>query len=86
MSEGETAMLRAVAQEAGALGAMRALAELGLADGRAREDLQELRELLEAWRAARKRAWRAAGAWMARATGAGVLATMAVELGRGLVE
>ncbi|HEX8432988.1 MAG TPA: DUF6127 family protein [Longimicrobium sp.] len=86
MTEDELKTLGALAEQAGALGAMRTLSELGLADGRAREDMAELRELLEAWRAARGRAWRALAGWLGRATGAGVLAAIAVEMGRGLVE
>jgi hypothetical protein len=46
----DVATLRAVVEEAGDLGAGRALARIGLADARAGEDLRELRELLQGWR------------------------------------
>lgn len=39
-------------------GAERALARLGLENGHAARDIGELRELLEAWRDARRTAWR----------------------------
>ena len=40
--------LRAIAEEAGELGATRALARMGLSDERAQADVKELRELLTA--------------------------------------
>ncbi len=52
--------LRAIAAEAGELGATRALTRLGLADAGAPADLAELRELLQAWRDAKRSAWKAA--------------------------
>ena len=39
-------------------GAKRALARLGLENGHAARDIGELRQLLEAWRDARRTAWR----------------------------
>lgn len=39
-------------------GAERVLAHLGLENGRAARDIRELRDLLEAWRDARRTAWR----------------------------
>ena len=38
-------------------GAERALAHLGLENGHAAKDIRELRDLLEAWRDARRTAW-----------------------------
>lgn len=38
-------------------GAKRVLAQLGLENGRAARDIRELRDLLEAWRDARRTAW-----------------------------
>lgn len=38
-------------------GAERVLAHLGLENGRAARDIRELRDLLEAWRDARRTAW-----------------------------
>lgn len=39
-------------------GAERALSHLGLENGHAARDIRELRDLLEAWRDARRTAWR----------------------------
>ncbi|MBS0576207.1 MAG: hypothetical protein JSS45_07270 [Proteobacteria bacterium] len=41
-------------------GAERALAHLGLENGHAAKDIRELRDLLEAWRDARRTAWQTA--------------------------
>src|SRR3546814_10797766 len=49
-------MIRALIEEAGELGAGRALERLGLADRGAQDDVRELRELLGAWRDAKKAA------------------------------
>ena len=56
----DLATMRGIAEEAGELSAMRALTRLGLADEAARGDLAELRELLGAWRDAKRSAWKAA--------------------------
>ena len=73
------ATLRAIAEEAGELGATRAMTRLGLADDAAGRDLAELRELLTAWRDAKRSAWKAFAGWMA----ALFLAVLAVKLGFG---
>lgn len=73
--------LRAIAEEAGELGAARALARLGLADPRARGDIDELRELLGSWREAKRAAWSAALTWIVRALSAALLVGIAVRLG-----
>ncbi|ABC32305.1 DUF6127 family protein [Hahella aquimaris] len=39
-------------------GALRVLSHLGLENGHAARDIRELRDLLEAWRDARRTAWR----------------------------
>ncbi len=75
--------LRAIAEEAGELGATRALTRLGLADEAAGGDVAELRELLKAWRDAKRSAWKALFAWAARMAAALVLAGLAVKLGVG---
>lgn len=75
--------LRAIAEEAGELGATRALTRLGLADAGAERDVAELRELLRAWRDAKKSAWKAGFGWVARVLGALLLAWLAVKLGFG---
>jgi multidrug efflux pump subunit AcrA (membrane-fusion protein) len=73
--------LRAIAEEAGVLGAARALARLGLDDAAAGKDMAELRELLAAWRDAKKSAVKAAVAWVVRLVLALVLVGLAVKLG-----
>lgn len=59
-------MIRALIEEASELGAGRALARLGLGDRRAEADMRELRELLRAWRDAKKAARGAAIGWAVR--------------------
>jgi hypothetical protein len=72
--------LRAVVEEASELGANRVLARIGLGDDRAHEDLDELRELLGAWRAAKASAWKAAVEWAVRLALALLLIGIAVRL------
>src|SRR4029079_18095143 len=73
--------LRALVEESSQAGARRALASLGLDDERARRDMAELRELLSAWRDAKRTAWRAMVTWLVRIALAVLLAGMAVKLG-----
>jgi hypothetical protein len=73
--------LRAVAEEAGELGATRALTRLGLADAEAAGDVAELRELLPAWREAKSSVWKSAVGWLTRLLGALLLAGIAMRLG-----
>src|SRR5690242_11204201 len=73
--------LRALVEESSQAGARRALASLGLDDERARRDMDELRELLSAWRDAKRMAWRAVVTWLVRLLLAMVLIGMAVKLG-----
>lgn len=80
MTAGELATLRAIVEEAGELGARRALAKLGLSDEAAHGDVAELRELLKAWRDAKKSAVRAAIGWIVRLVLALVLVGIAVKL------
>lgn len=75
--------LRGIAEEAGELGATRALTRLGLADAAATGDVKELRELLGAWRDAKRSAWKAVLAWLARVMAMLMLAGLAVKLGFG---
>lgn len=79
----DLATLRAIAEEAGELGASRALARLGLDDKDAAKDMAELRQLLEAWRDAKKSAWKAVVGWVVRIAGALLLAGLAVRMGYG---
>jgi hypothetical protein len=73
--------LRALAEESSEAGARRALAQLGLDDPRARRDMDELRELLSAWRDAKRSAVQAFTAWIIRIVLAILVAGMAVKLG-----
>jgi hypothetical protein len=73
--------LRAIAEEAGEQAASRALARAGLSDEAARADMAEMRELLSAWRDAKRGVARAVFAWIGRAVVALLLAGIAVRLG-----
>ena len=73
--------LRALTEEASELGAQRALERLGLADPRARHDLDELRDLLGAWRDAKRTARNAVVAWIVRIGLAMLVLGLAVKLG-----
>jgi hypothetical protein len=73
--------LRALVEEASELGAERALGALGLKDEKARRDMDELRELLQAWRDAKKTAWNAVAGWATRIVLALLVLGMAVRLG-----
>ncbi len=77
----DLATLRAIAEEAGEAGARRALARLGLEDAGAAKDMAELRELLGAWRDAKRSALKAAFQWAGRMAAALVLVGLAVKLG-----
>lgn len=73
--------VRAIIEEASELGATHALHKLGLSDAHARRDLDELRELLGAWRIARRGALRTAFGWIAKGALALVLLGLAVRFG-----
>jgi hypothetical protein len=77
----DLATLRAIVEEAGELGATRALVRMGLDDPRAAQDMGELRELLAVWRDARRSLWKAGVAWALRILAALGLAGIAVEQG-----
>ena len=79
----EIVTIRALVEEASELGAARALERLGLDDARARDDMAELRELLGAWRDAKKSAWKAAVEWLVRGCLAILLVGIALRLGAG---
>ena len=72
--------LRALVEESSQSGARRALASLGLDDEKARRDMDELRELLGAWRDAKRTAWRAVVTWAVRIALAALLIGIAVRL------
>ncbi len=73
--------LRAIVEETSELAANRVLDRLGLADAGAEGDLDELRELLQAWRDAKASAWQAFIEWAVRALLAVLLIGIAVRLG-----
>jgi hypothetical protein len=72
--------LRALVEESSQAGARRALASLGLDDERARRDMDELRELLSAWRDAKRTARRAVIGWLVRIGLAALLIGLAVRM------
>lgn len=72
--------LRAIVEEASEVGARRVLDRLGLDDENAQGDLDELRDLLGAWRAAKVSAWKAVVDWFVRVIGALLLIGIAVRL------
>lgn len=73
--------IRALIEEASEIGAGRALERLGLADRSAEGDVRELRELLSAWRDAKKAARGAVIGWVARVAMALILLGIAVKTG-----
>lgn len=78
---GDLATLRAVVEEACEIGANRVLSRIGLGDKGAEKDIDELRELLAAWRAAKASAWQAAVAWVVRGVFALLLIGIALQTG-----
>ena len=78
---GDIVSLRAIVEEASELGAERALTRLGLSDAHAQDDLIALRELLRAWRDAKRSVWKVLLEWAVRALLAGVLISIAVRGG-----
>ena len=77
----DMATLRALIEEASEVGAERALAALGLKDEHARRDMDALRELLGAWRDAKKSAREAVVSWAVRIVLALLVAGIAVKVG-----
>lgn len=75
--------LQRLLEQASEAGAERALERLGLSDASAREDIHELRELLSAWRDAKRSAWRAMVDWAVRGCLALLLVALAVKFGFG---
>ena len=68
--------LKLLLEQASETGAQRALAHLGLADESAAKDMADLRELLSAWRDAKRSARKAVVEWLVR----GVLALLVIGL------
>ncbi len=79
--EGDLVTLRAIVEEASEIGADRAMTRLGLDDIKARDDIDELRELLGAWRDAKSSAVKSAMAWLMRGFLALLLIGIAVRIG-----
>ena len=77
----ELVTLRAIVEDSSELAAERVLERLGLADAGAENDLDELRELLRAWRDAKASAWKAFMGWAVRGILAVLLIGIAVRLG-----
>lgn len=73
--------LRALVEEGAQAGAARALGAIGLDDTRARRDMDELRELLSAWRDAKRSARQVVVGWVVKLCLAALLAGMAFRLG-----
>jgi hypothetical protein len=73
--------LQGLLEQASETGARRALAQLGLDDASAAKDMSELRELLSAWRDAKRSARKAAIGWVVRMVLAMLLIGIAFRLG-----
>jgi hypothetical protein len=73
--------LQGLLEQASETGARRALARLGLDDASAAKDMNELRELLSAWRDAKRSARKAAIGWVVRMVLALLLIGLAFKLG-----
>lgn len=73
------ALLQAMVEEASEAGACRALQALGLEDGTARRDMDELRELLGTWRDVKKSAWQTVTRWIVRIVLAGLMLSIAYQ-------
>ena len=73
--------LRAIVEESSESATERVLDRLGLADSGAQDDLDELRDLLRAWRDAKASAWKAFIEWAVRGLLAVLLIGIAVRLG-----
>ena len=73
--------LQGLLEQASETGARRALAGLGLDDSSAAKDMSELRELLSAWRDAKRSARKAAIGWVVRMVLALLLIGIAFRLG-----
>lgn len=58
--------LKTMLREAAEWGAKRALADIGLHDDEAGDDVKELRGLLESWRDAKRTAFRTAVSWLTK--------------------
>jgi Family of unknown function (DUF6127) len=73
--------IQTLLERASEAGARRALARLGLADESAAKDMADLRELLSAWRDAKRSARKAVVEWVIRGALALLVIGIAVKLG-----
>lgn len=73
--------LRAMLEETTQIAADRVIVRLGLSDDGASGDLDELRELLQAWRDAKASAWKAFIEWIVRGVLAVLLIGISVRMG-----
>ena len=80
---GSLITLRALVEEACEAGAARALGRIGLHDEAAGEDVRELRQLIGAWRDAKRSALRSAIGWLVRGLCALLLMGLAIKFGVG---
>jgi hypothetical protein len=80
-SGGDLVTLRAIIEEASELSVQRVLARMGLDDDSAQDDLHELRQLLAAWRDAKRSARQAVVDWVVRGLLALLLIGIAYRLG-----
>ncbi len=78
---GDLVLMRALVEDAAEAGVARALGRLGLGDERAGGDLAELRQLLTAWRDAKRAAWKSGWAWLGRGLLALLLLGLTVRFG-----
>lgn len=72
--------LRALVEEASEQGAARALKRVGLGDDGAGGDVRDLRDLLDAWRSAKRTAWHTMVRWVMTGVILAVAAGAAVKL------
>lgn len=81
MVEGSnTTTIKALVEEASEVGAAKALSRCGLHDENAGADIRALRDILSAWRDARRVAWRSAVKWVITLIFALVLAGLASKI------
>jgi Family of unknown function (DUF6127) len=73
-------LLRAIIEEASDLGAMRALERVGLADAAANKDMQDVRALLDAWRATKSSVLKIILGWLFKLLLASLLLGVALEM------
>ena len=72
--------LVAIIEKASEVGAVKALDRCGLHDDTAGRDIRELRDLLDAWREARRTAWRTLVKWAVTLVLALILAGIAMRV------